>query len=53
MGMDKDSNLVMLICVIATIGAALAMRYMIEKPALKIRNKILNKLKTADSRLRA
>jgi len=45
MGMDKDSNLVMLISMIDVVCAALIMRYAIEKPALILRNKILEKIK--------
>jgi peptidoglycan/LPS O-acetylase OafA/YrhL len=44
-GMDKDSNLVMALCFLAVIAAALIMRYAIEKPSLMLRNKILNQLK--------
>ncbi|MGZ3764528.1 MAG: acyltransferase family protein [Mucilaginibacter sp.] len=42
-GIDRDSNLMMIICFMATIAAALIMRYAIEKPALILRNKILYK----------
>jgi peptidoglycan/LPS O-acetylase OafA/YrhL len=41
LGLDKNSNLMMLCCLAAIILAALLMRYMIEKPALKLRNNIL------------
>ncbi|HEY4196094.1 MAG TPA: acyltransferase [Mucilaginibacter sp.] len=41
MGLDKNSNLMMLICITAIIAAALIMRYVIERPALKLRNRIL------------
>ena len=44
-GIDKNSNLMMLICFIAAIVAALIIRYIVEKPALKLRNRILNKWK--------
>ncbi|MDF2432086.1 MAG: hypothetical protein JWP44_1717 [Mucilaginibacter sp.] len=44
-GIDKNSNLSMLICIIACIGAALVLRYLIEKPALKWRNRLLAKRK--------
>jgi len=40
-GMDKNSNITMLICIICVIVGALMMRYVIEKPALRIRNSIL------------
>jgi peptidoglycan/LPS O-acetylase OafA/YrhL len=41
MGLDKNSNLMMLICIVAIIAAALIMRYVVERPALKLRNRIL------------
>ncbi|HEY4194553.1 MAG TPA: acyltransferase [Mucilaginibacter sp.] len=41
MGLDKNSNLMMLICIVAIVAAALIMRYAIERPALKLRNSIL------------
>jgi peptidoglycan/LPS O-acetylase OafA/YrhL len=44
-GIDKDSNLMMLICITAVIAAALIMRHVIEKPALRMRNVILGKWK--------
>jgi peptidoglycan/LPS O-acetylase OafA/YrhL len=44
-GLDKNSNLTMLICIITVITAALIMRYAIEKPALRMRNVILDKWK--------
>ncbi|MDB5006544.1 MAG: oatA 3 [Mucilaginibacter sp.] len=44
-GMDKNSNLAMLICVVAVIAGALVLRYVVEKPALRIRNIILNRSK--------
>ena len=42
-GIDKNSNLMMLLCVITSITAALLMRYTIEKPALRIRDKVLKR----------
>jgi peptidoglycan/LPS O-acetylase OafA/YrhL len=42
-GLDKDSNVTMLICMICVIAAALVMRYIIEKPALALRNWVLTK----------
>ncbi|MDB5140298.1 MAG: oatA 3 [Mucilaginibacter sp.] len=45
-GMDKNSNLAMLICIIAVIVGALVLRYVVEKPALRIRNIILNRSKS-------
>jgi hypothetical protein len=38
---DANSNWMLLLCVFICILGALAMRIFIEKPALKIRNKIL------------
>jgi peptidoglycan/LPS O-acetylase OafA/YrhL len=40
-GLDRNSNITMLICVACVIAAALVMRYVIEKPALKLRNWVL------------
>ena len=40
-GLDKNSNLTMLMCVVSIIMGALLMRYVIEKPALVLRNDIL------------
>ncbi|MFI5160408.1 MAG: acyltransferase family protein [Sphingobacteriales bacterium] len=42
-GLDKDSHLMMLCCITAIILAALLMRYVIEKPALQLRNYILKR----------
>jgi peptidoglycan/LPS O-acetylase OafA/YrhL len=42
-GIDKNSSLMMICCIITCVLAALAMRYVIEKPALKIRNQILKR----------
>ena len=44
-GLDKNSNLMMLCCITSTIMASVLMRYAVEKPSLKIRNKILEKWK--------
>jgi peptidoglycan/LPS O-acetylase OafA/YrhL len=44
-GVDKNSNLTMLICFIAAIVAAIIIRYAIEKPALKLRNRVLSSRK--------
>jgi peptidoglycan/LPS O-acetylase OafA/YrhL len=49
-GIDKDSNLMMLICLIGIIAGALLSRYLIEKPAMYLRDIILLRLK--DSRLK-
>jgi peptidoglycan/LPS O-acetylase OafA/YrhL len=49
-GVDKNSNLTMLICLIAVIAGALLSRYVIEKPAMQLRDRILNKLKEAKLR---
>lgn len=43
MGLDKDSNLMILPCIIFTVLAALVMRYTIEKPFLRMRDKVLAK----------
>lgn len=43
-GLDKNSNLTMVICAAAVVTAALIIRYTIEKPALLLRNKILSRL---------
>jgi len=40
-GVDRNSNLMMLCCIISCIAAALALRYLIEKPSLRIRDKVL------------
>lgn len=41
--MDKNSNLTMLICIVAVLLAALVMRYVIEKPALVLRKRMLRR----------
>ena len=41
-GTDVNTNRSMLICIIAVLTAALLMRYIIEKPALFIRNRLLD-----------
>ena len=43
-GLDKNSNLTMLMCVVSIIMGALLMRYVIEKPALALRNNILSQV---------
>ena len=43
LGLDENSNLMMLSCITAAILAALLMRYLIEKPAFKLRNNILKR----------
>jgi peptidoglycan/LPS O-acetylase OafA/YrhL len=48
-GISKDSNLMMLICILASITAALLMRYIIEKPALKLRDRVLRRQASSDS----
>ena len=40
-GLDKNGNLMMFLCVALSILAALIMRYVIEKPALRMRNRLL------------
>jgi peptidoglycan/LPS O-acetylase OafA/YrhL len=42
-GMDKNSNLMMLCCVISSVAGALVLRYVVEKPSLKLRDKVLLK----------
>jgi peptidoglycan/LPS O-acetylase OafA/YrhL len=44
-GLDKNSILVMMLCVICVASVALLMRYVIEKPALQMRNCVLTKWK--------
>jgi len=41
LGIDRDSNLMMVLCLVVVIGVALLMRYVIEVPALRLRNTIL------------
>lgn len=41
-GYDKNSVFAMVICIVCVLLAALLIRYLIEKPALKMRNKILS-----------
>ncbi|WP_221452800.1 acyltransferase family protein [Mucilaginibacter sp. FT3.2] len=43
-GIDKNSNLMMLCCLLSTIAGALVLRYAIEKPSLKLRNAVLKKI---------
>jgi peptidoglycan/LPS O-acetylase OafA/YrhL len=40
-GIEKNSNLTMLICIATVIAAAFIMRYAVEKPAMRLRNGIL------------
>ncbi|WP_426668777.1 acyltransferase family protein [Mucilaginibacter sp. McL0603] len=40
-GMDKNSNLTMLICLVGIIAGALLSRYLIEKPAMYARDRLL------------
>ena len=44
-GIDKNSGLTMLACIISSIAGALLMRYIVEKPALRMRDKLLNRWK--------
>ncbi|CAN5289039.1 acyltransferase [soil metagenome] len=44
-GMDKNSNLMLLCCIITTVAGGLLLRYVVEKPALKLRNRILYRWK--------
>lgn len=43
-GIDRNSNLMMLICFASTVIAALIMRYVVEKPAMHVRDILLSKL---------
>jgi peptidoglycan/LPS O-acetylase OafA/YrhL len=45
-GMDKNSNLSMLICFVCIIIGGLLSRYIIERPAMRLRNVVLNRLKS-------
>lgn len=40
-GVDENSNLMMFCCLCSTIGLALILRYAIERPSIKLRNRIL------------
>jgi peptidoglycan/LPS O-acetylase OafA/YrhL len=44
-GIAGDSVAMMLICVVTVILAALLLRYVVEKPFLSIRDRVLNKVK--------
>jgi len=46
LGMNKDSGVIMVCCFIAVVFAALLMRYLVEMPVLKLRNRVLNKWKS-------
>jgi peptidoglycan/LPS O-acetylase OafA/YrhL len=46
-GIDKNSNLTMLICLTGVIGGALLSRYLVEKPSIWVRDIVLQKLKEA------
>jgi len=43
-GIDHNSNLMMFCCLATTVMSALLLRYVIEKPSLKIRDKVLRKM---------
>jgi len=45
MGLDKDSNLMILPCVFFAIIAAVIMRYAVEKPFLRMRDRVLERRK--------
>ncbi len=49
-GIDKNSNLTMFICLVGIIAGALLSRYVIEKPAMRLRDIVLQRLK--ESRLK-
>lgn len=40
-GIDKGGNLMMVICLICVLIGAIVMRYVVEKPSLKLRNRLL------------
>lgn len=42
-GLDKNSNLMMLCCIISSVAGALVLRYAVEKPSLKLRDRVLLK----------
>jgi len=42
-GIGSNSNLMMLCCILSSIAGALVLRYVIEKPSLRIRNKVLER----------
>lgn len=44
-GMDKNSNVSMLICFACIVAGALLSRYLIEKPAMQMRDVVLRRLK--------
>ena len=44
-GLDKNSNVAMLICFVCIIAGALLSRYMIERPAMRMRDIVLRRLK--------
>ena len=50
-GIDKNSNLMMLCCLFSTITFALILRYTIEKPSLKIRDKLLQRWEHSKNRM--
>jgi len=52
-GMDKNNVICMLICLICVVAAALLIRYLIEKPALWVRNRVLARLKHVSQAKRA
>ncbi|MDN3579910.1 acyltransferase family protein [Mucilaginibacter flavus] len=41
LGMDVNGNLMFLLCIISSISGALLMRYLVEKPFLKLRDRVL------------
>jgi len=45
LGVDKNGVVCMLFCVVCVVMGALVMRYLIEKPALMVRNRILGRSK--------
>jgi peptidoglycan/LPS O-acetylase OafA/YrhL len=43
-GVDKSGNLMMLICLICVLLGAIVMRFVVEKPSLRLRDRILNRV---------
>jgi peptidoglycan/LPS O-acetylase OafA/YrhL len=44
-GINKNGNLMMFCCLLASVAAALILRYTIEKPSLKLRDRVLKRRK--------
>lgn len=50
-GIDNNSNLMMLCCMFSTIAFALILRYTIEKPSLRVRDKLLLRWRNSKNRM--